>query len=364
MQPTPMAPVSENGDPSPSARAATPAPAGLTPGPQSIVPRGFGATSPGAGGAFPAGQDAGGDSAVQAVTAVPGRANSGITMGELQGVDASSAGLIGEGDGGFGTNMWLGITRAEVDGNLSVMPVATGSPVADDLSRRLLLTSATPPEGEASGTSLLALRLDRLIASGHADLAAELAHSAQADKTPAVVVARAEASLASGEDKDACQALSDLPAGNDPAHDDTAAFTLKLSAYCQISAGNKSAAGLTLDLAREEALDDPLFYSLAYQASDGVKLKAPEPKSLGILDVAFYRLAGRDLPKNVSAIAAPATLVGLSKDGKLPADARIGAGERAAAYGLIKGEELAALYRLPKFSADELDGAKAGALPA
>ncbi|HEX7775628.1 MAG TPA: hypothetical protein VF449_03785, partial [Parvibaculum sp.] len=132
----------------------------------------------------------------------------------------------------------------------------------------------------------------------------------------------------------------------------------------QISSGNKSAAGLTLDLAREEALDDPLFYSLAYQASDGVKLKAPEPKSLGILDVAFYRLAGRDLPKNASAIAAPATLVGLSKDEKLPAEARIGAGERAAAYGLIKGEELAALYRLPKFSADELDGAKAGALPA
>ncbi|MDR3497684.1 MAG: hypothetical protein P4L72_00495 [Parvibaculum sp.] len=357
-----MTPVSETGDPVSKA----PAPTGLAAGPQSIVPQGFGATMPGApsvNSAFPAGQNAV-DGGLQAVTPVPGRSNSGITIGTLQGVDASSAGLIGENDGGFGTNMWLGATRADVDTYLAVMPVATGSPAVDDLSRRLLLTSATPPEGEASGTSLLALRLDRLIASGHADLAAELGRSAQADKTPAVVVARAKAALATGKTQDACAALADLPTGSDPAHDETAAFTLKLSAYCQISSGNKTAAGLTLDLAREEALDDPLFFSLAYQASDGVKLKAAEPKKLDILDVAFYKLAGRDLPKNAAAMVPPAMLADLSKDGKLSVEARIGAGEHAAADGLIKGEDLAALYRLPKFTADDIDGVKAGTYPA
>jgi hypothetical protein len=357
-----MTPVNETGDP--VAKAPAPAPAGLATGPQSIVPQGFGATSPSVNGAFPAGQNPTAGGSLQAVTPVPGRANSGITIGTLQGVDASAAGLIGESDGGFGANMWLGATRADVDSYLSAMPVATGSPVVDDLARRLLLTSATPPQGEASGTSLLALRLDRLIASGHADLAAELARSAQADKTPAVVVARAKAALATSETKDACAALTDLPTGSDPAHDETAAFTLKLSAYCQISSGNKTAAGLTLDLARGEAIDDPLFYSLAYQASDGVKLKAPEPKVLDVLDVAFYRLAGRDLPKNAGAIAAPATLVAISKDEKLSVEARIGAGEHAAADGLIKGEDLAALYRLPKFTPDDIDGAKVGTYPA
>jgi hypothetical protein len=354
----PMTPVSEQGDPQ---RAASPA---LNAGPQPIVPPGFGATSSGSGAAFPGGSAPAQGTTIQTLGAVPGRANSGIEMGELGTVDASAAGLIGAGDGGFGPDMWRGTTRADVDRYLAAMPVATGSPAADDLARRLLLTSATPPEGQASGTSLLAARLDRLIASGHADLAAELGRSAQADKSPTVAIARARAALALGEDEDACGELADIPAGNDPAHDETAAFSTKLSAFCQIQSGNKAAANLTLDLAREEGLDDPLFFSLAAQATDGLKLKAAEPKSLGILEARFYRLAKRELPKNAGTIAVPAIVKTLSEDDTLPPQTRIEAGERAAVLGLIKAEELAALYRLPSFKPDDLENAKVGNFPA
>lgn len=356
-QSSPMAPVSEDGDRGTGSRPA------LSSGPQPIVPPGFGATSPGPDTAFPAGAEPSSQGVMQTLTAVPGHANSSITMGELGGVDASAAGLIGDGDGGFGPDMWRGTTRADVDRNLAVMPVATRSPVVNDLARRLLLTSATPPQGQSDSTSLLAARLDRLIASGRADLAADLGQSARADKSPSVAIARARAALALGNDKDACSELSTIPAGNDPAHDEADAFSTKLSAFCQIQSGNKAAANLTLDLAREQGLDDPLFFSLAAEAVDGLKLKAAEPKSLSILDVRFYRLAKRAMPKNAGAIAVPAVVKTLSQDENLPAQTRIEAGERAAMIGLLKTDELTALYRLPTFKPEELDGAKVGVFP-
>src|SRR3546814_15394160 len=147
------------------------------------------------------------------------------------GVDASSAGLISSDNGGLGTTMGQGATRADVDQYLSMMPVATGSPVVNDLGRRLLLTSATPPEGQVSGTSLLAIRLDRLIASGRADLAAELGRGTSADTSPPVAIARARAALALGDDASACDELNNLPAGNDPAHDEGDAFATRLAAF-------------------------------------------------------------------------------------------------------------------------------------
>ncbi|MCE9651223.1 MAG: hypothetical protein K8R18_16510 [Parvibaculum sp.] len=375
-QPAPsraMTPVAEQGDPvaAPAASTSVSGPQAtpdlknpaLSAGPQAIVPPGFGATSgsSGSGPAFPGGVDPSGE--VKTFTAIPGRANSGIEMGELGGVDASAAGLIGAEDGGFGPDMWRGTMRADVDRNLASMPVATGSPVVNDLARRLLLTSATPPEG-AGATSLLAARLDRLTAAGHADLAAELGRSAQADKSPPVAIARAQAALALGQDAEACGELADIPAGNDPAHDEAAAFSTKLSAFCQIQSGNKAAANLTLDLAREEGLDDPLFFSLAAQATDGLKLKSAEPKSIGILEARLYKLAKRDLPKTAGSIAVPAVVKTLAQDETLPPQTRIEAGERAAMLGLIKPEELAALYKLPAFKPDDLDNAKIGKFPA
>lgn len=335
----------------------------LREGPQPIMPLGFGATSPISGASFPRGAEPD-MQGVKAIGEIPGRANSGIQMGELGGVDASAAGLIGADDGGFGPDMWRGATRADVERNLAAMPVATSSPVVNALSRRLLLTSATPPEGEAGGASLLAVRLQRLTAAGRADLAYELGQSARADISAPVSVARARAALALGRDEEACSELGNIPAGNDPAHDEADAFSTKLSAFCQIRSGNKAAANLTLDLAREEGLDDPLFFSLAAQATDGLKLKAAEPKVIDILDARLYLLAKREMPKTAGSIAVPAVVKVLAQDETLPTQTRIEAGERAAMIGLIKPAELAALYKLPTFKPDDLENAKIGKFPA
>ena len=353
------------------------APARLGTGPQPIMPPGYGSSTapvveegdPAAAveaarpdTAFPSGDNMPAAQPLRDISSVPGRAAAGISMGELGSVDASAAGLIGSSDGGLGTDMWRGATRASVDQYLAMLPVGTPSPVGNDLARRLLLTSATPPEGP-SGGSLLALRLDRLIAAGRADLASELGRGTLADTSAPVAVARARAALALADDKGACSELTNLPTGNDPAHDELDAFATRLSAFCQISSGNNAAANVTLDLAREEGYDNPLFYSLAAEANDGLKLKAPAPKSIDALDARFYALAKRPLPDDAGKIAVPAVIKLMAADESLTPQVRIAAGERAASMGLLSGDELGKLYGNVAFSADDLEGAKAGLYP-
>lgn len=329
--------------------------------PQNVAPESIAPQRPTM--AFPSGDARTVSEPLRAVTAVPGSTTSGITMGEIGGVDASSAGLIGSNDGGFGTDMWRGTTRANVGQYLAMLPVATPSPVANDLTRRLLLTSATPPEGQVSGASLLAIRLDRLIASGRADLATELGHSTKADTSVPVAITRARAALALADDNAACQELANLPAGNDPAHDEVDAFATELSAYCQISSGNKAAANVTLDLAREEGYDDALFFSLAAEANDGLKLKAPAPKSITSLDARFYALAKRELPEDAGSIVVPAVVKPLALDENNASRVRVEAGERAVLAGLMSGDELAGIYNDVAFKSEEIEGAKAGLFP-
>lgn len=312
---------------------------------------------------FPTGQAAEPETTSQQISAVPGTSASGIVMGTLGSVDASSTGLIDASQGSLGDTMWAGATRNDIDTYLAGMPVATSSPVMSDLARRLLLTGAEPPPAEAGGPSLLATRLNRLIAAGDVTHALELANNAGKEKTPAVAIEHARAALAATKGDEACATLADIPPGNDPSHDEVAAFSLKLSAYCQIRGDNKPVAMLTVDLAREEGLDDPLFYSLAGQAIDGIKLKADDPAILNIMDAAFYQLAGRDMPADAARSAVPALLLWLAHDDKLPIETRMIAAERAVMLRLMSGDELAALYAQASFTPADFDGLETGEFP-
>ncbi|MBX3489318.1 hypothetical protein [Parvibaculum sp.] len=356
---------------------ALPAGSGQADGPRSIVPPGYGATTPASGLSspdmqavspavpsqlFPTGRQSS-EPAVRVLSAVPGGERSDIEIGTLSGVDTSSVGLVGLRDGGFGPTMWQGASRADIETYLVRMPVATGSPVMNDLAQRLLLTGARPPEGAGRGVPLLAARLNRLLAAGRADEALQLAMAGGAARAPQVAVELARAALAAGDDNRACAALADIPPGNDPERNDMAAFAVKLSAYCQIVAGNPEIANLTLDLAREEGLNDALFFSLAGQAAAGITLRAPEPNTLSIIDAAFYRLAGRDLPDNVAEIAEPALLPGLLRDGELKDEVRLAVAERAARYDLIDGRELATYYKMPRFTDEQMAGLLTSDIP-
>ena len=85
---------------------------------------------------------------------------------ELTEVDPSVTGLLDDSNGGFGVEMWRGISRDRVEALLPRVPAANTSAVMQDLLRRLLLTTAAVPVGQGLAPSLLGLRVERLMAAG------------------------------------------------------------------------------------------------------------------------------------------------------------------------------------------------------
>ena len=363
-------------------------------GPQSIVPPGFGASGgtaapsatdgagPGEGGSpgngraaepsrfFPSGSAGQVEPAVRLIRAAPGASGSGIEVGHLSRVDASTASLIGPGDGSLGSDMWANSRRGDIEELLAELPPVKSSSVLINLRQRLLLTGATPPPGmtaslaaNSGGRDFLELRLDALMKAGRASDALDLAAAAPKNRPASLAMLQARAALALGKGNEACDTLSALPANGDPKTEPPAAFALKLSAYCQILGGNPDLSDITADLAREEGLDDPLFYSLQAAAAYGIKLKAPQPEHLSEIDFAFYQLANKELPDNAAAIAAPSVLPALANDGKAIPEMRIEAAERAARLGLVDGDALGHAYMTAKFSQKDFDGLKSGQYP-
>lgn len=367
-------------------------------GPRSIVPPGFGAsggtTAPtdadttglgdggdsaadsGAAGTapaqlFPSGSAAPDEPSIRVIRSTPGASGTSIQVGRLSRVDASTASLIGPDSGNLGSDMWENSRRGEIEQLLADLPPVQRSPVLINLRQRLLLTGATPPPGmtaslnagSGGGRDFLALRLDALLAAGRANDALELAAAAPNDRPASIAMLQARAALALGKGKEACDALSALPANGDPRTEPHAAFALKLSAYCQILGGNPGLSDITADLAREEGLDDPLFYSLQGAAADGIRLKAPPPETLSEIDFAFYRLAERDFPSDAAAIAVPSVLSALAQDAGTAPEIRIEAAERAARLGLVGGDVLGTSYKAAKFTQKDFDGLKSGEYP-
>jgi len=290
----------------------------------------------------------------------PGESGSSIEIGTLDGQGAPAAGPDVM---PLNSGIWADTPRARIERNLPALPVATGSPVLNDLLRQVLLASPSAAETANGASSLLPQRLERLMAAGRPEWAARLAANSSVAPTPDILAWRARAELAAMDDAAACATLTRLPVDGDPASDPVAAFAIKLNVYCQISKGNKEAAIMTADLAREEGVVDPLFYSLAAQASDGITLKSENPASLDALYAAFYRKAGRAFPTNVIEIAEPALFASLSKDDNLPVEQRIAVGEYAARLGALSGNELAALYQLANFTEADFDGLKTASFP-
>ncbi len=316
---------------------------------------------------FPAGPSAGErrDLPTRAVGARPGETGTGIEVGTLGKVDEGSVGLLDDSNGGLGTAMWAGTDRRVVEELIARVPGPTTSAVMGALSRQLLLTSARPPQGASGGQSLLALRLQRLNAGGRSDDVARLyARAGVSQPSPAAAMEFALAALATGDRDGACNLLSGLPVGGDPDTNAVAAFALKLSIFCQISGGLTAAANLTIDLAREQGLDAPLFLSLAAAATDGLSLDAPKPTRIDPLLYRMMGLAGRALPGDAIGQLAPSLLVAVAEDGSLDPELRIAAAERAAALGLIDGDQMAAAYLSVSYTREDVAGVRVGVEPA
>jgi len=270
-----------------------------------------------------------------------------VTMTGLSAIDPAGAGLINAGNGGFAATLWSGSPRTSVTARIPQLPAAPNSPAMQNLTRRLLLTSAQPPAGTAppDEPSFLALRLSKILASGWLDESAMLAAQSARDDSFARQTA-AEALLLQGRDGDACSDATSLrQSASEP-------YWLKLRVLCYILAQDTSAAALTLDVMRERGVQDDAFFSLAGALAEGAA--APQvaalPKPTG-LHLALLRHANKTAPANLAAWVPATALLSQSTD----PDVRLTASERAAAAGLLPADQLRMAYEAEVFTPDQLD---------
>lgn len=270
-----------------------------------------------------------------------------ISVTELAAIDPAGAGLVSASSGGFSSNLWAGSARTAVTSRLAQLPSAPNSPAMQQLTRRLLLTAATPPIGAAppEEPSLLALRLSKLIANGLINDAATLAAQSPRDDSFARQ-AFAEALLLQAREADACGDGTALrEQANDP-------YWLKLRALCHILQNDNQAALLTLDIMRERAVNDDVFFALAEALTEGRAVQVAALPAPSGIHLAMLRRANKPPPAAVAGWAPAATLLSQQAPN---ADLRLAAAERAAVAGILSAKELRDLYESETFTPDQLD---------
>lgn len=271
-----------------------------------------------------------------------------VSSGRLGDLDFAEAGILGPENGGFGPDMWRGADRSLVEALLPKIPASTASPTLQKLTRRLLLSAATPPEGESGPVSLIGLRLGKLIEAGQFASAGQLAAlTGGASKDDALLQARAQIALATGEFKTACDMAMAQVKGSE------AIFWLKLSGFCHVQNGNEAGAQLTASLVAEQDPDDSGYQNLlnALMAKSG-KLPQALPR-LDIIQLAMIRFASLPLPAKIDGNASAGILKLMAEMPGAPVPQRLTAAERAEALGALSAEEVALLYAEMPFSVED-----------
>jgi hypothetical protein len=289
-------------------------------------------------------------------TGEPGlpRTPSGIEVTPLPEARTDYAGVLGAEDGGLGATMWRGTDRALVTRLLPNLPVTTRSPTMQDLTRRLLLSSAEAPAGRGGDENLIALRAERLAAMGrYQDAASLLRLMRERDIDEAAARLTVDALLLANNLDAACSEIDSWIQ-----QFDEEVYWQKALIFCQTRAGQLDEAALGLGLLREQGrVDDDAFYTLV-DALSGVEgaaveaLPAPSP-----LHLAMLRAAGQPVPESILESEDPTILAGVATGPGAEPALRLAAAERAAAVGALPIEDLRRIYADQPIEPAELDAA-------
>ena len=291
------------------------------------------------------------------------KAEPGIRVGNLDRIDPDAAGVLNRAQGGFGTDMWSGTRRAVVEALLPRLPVNATSPAMRGLMRRLLLSEAAVPEGEAGKTRLITLRIDRLGAMGDLVGVNDLLNATPGHgDDEALTRIEADARFLTNDNARAC-ALATSQISSRQSN-----YWQKSFIFCQALAGQNGPAALGVALLRETGEQDPIFFALvdAVAAGGGVTIDSmPDPSPLHL---AMARVAKAQLPADVIESNNPGTLRTIAVSPNAPVELRLEAAERAEAAGALPVDDLRQLYTSVPFSAEDLANpfskaeAEAGAL--
>lgn len=317
----------------------------------------------------PAAADAPEGSAPAAAPTAPGSpaeapgppAAGSIQATPLAPVDPAWIGTLDDAARPLPQSMWKGTPRALVAAALPHL-AAFASPALQDLARRLLLSTAEPPEGTDApdAPSLPTLRVGRLAALGDVDDALALIDVLPStQRTEDIDRDGVELHFARNDTEGACAAVRADIGRHQGVWWDRALIA------CQALAGDQSKASLGLGLLREQqAAPDPAFDALVNAlAGHRTKLdKLPEPRPTLVALVAAAKLP---LPAESVPAADLPSLRAWAGNEAVPPVQRLAAAERAAMLGALTAGSLAELYGKVEVKPEELGAAiKRGKAPA
>ena len=272
-----------------------------------------------------------------------------VRVDTLKTPDFDGAGTLADADGGFGAQMWKGTPRALVEQLLPKLPANVASPAMRGLMRRLLLTTAQPPDGPSQGTSLIVERVRILAAMGdQAGVTALIEAIPGRANNPVLLRLETDVRFLGNDNARACStAAGQVREGRD-------SYWLKAFAFCQAHAGEVGKAQLASALLREMGEEDAVFTQVMDRFAGAppaplASLRNPTP-----LHIAMARAANVQLPKDVIGVTSPGVLRTISISPNAPIDVRLDAAERAEAAGALPTEALRQLYMGVSFTEQDL----------
>lgn len=242
-------------------------------------------------------------------------------------------------NGALAPDLWRNSDPAFLATVFDRLPAVYDSPAAQDLARRVLLSGGDAPPGDASEAARK--RFEALGKMGAADELATMAAGISTSLAdPVIAQFAAQAELARGHRPEACARGRSAQAGEAPP-----AFILRLRAYCSATGGDRAAADLALDIARQANAADP-WYTAAVAAAGGAPgARPPAARYDSSLATALSLAAHLRPGPNPLANASTLSLLTLARTENAPQPQRAQAAALAFRRGTLSASEARTIMR-------------------
>jgi hypothetical protein len=283
------------------------------------------------------------------------RVSAPIEVNALGSPDGPPAGLFDPTNGGLAGDIWSGSDRATIEAMLARVPLATPVYAVRSLARRLVLTVADAPVGQAPH-AFQTVRLRALLSAGLVAEAAKLAMQVQLKDDPEFARVQAEAILLGGTAADACSNATAARETN------TEPFWLQLRAYCYGAGGQKDLFDLTRGVMKAEGSDDRAFAVLLDDALAHKTLPPGEMHDPTAVELFLLWQVGLPVSTAFAARFGEAASVVALHDAKNTPMVRADAAAQALHTGWLSSTDLGAVADAQVFTPQQLANAENAAV--
>lgn len=277
-----------------------------------------------------------------------------VEVNSLGSPDGPPIGLLDPTNGGLAGDIWSGSSRSAIEALMARMPLATPVASIRTLARRILLTKADAPVGDAPH-AFQTVRIEALLNAGHVEDAASLAVQAQIKDDPEFANVQGEAILLGERTIDACgNATAARLSSAEP-------FWMQLRAYCFAVSGQTDMLDLTRGVMKAQGSDDPAFETLLNDALNHKSVDPGEIHDPTAVDAFLIQLVGLPVsPRLAEKFGLSASVVAL-RDAANPPAARGAAAEDVVHSGAVSAVELGVIADQQTFSSAQLAAAATAA---